>query len=72
MTVADLEKLGNEKPVIYRGITVTFECLSMRFAPWAGRKQPMMARIRYPWGQGITVFPKKLSLPLDQGNSNGS
>jgi hypothetical protein len=61
MTVDELIKLGNNKPVMYRGVVVTFECLSMRFAYWTTRKQPMKASIKCPWGQVMLVFPKQLS-----------
>jgi hypothetical protein len=64
MTSDELVALGNEKPVMYRGVMpVTFVCLSMAIR-WGGvgRKQPMMARIRLLNGRERRVFPSQLSL----------
>lgn len=61
MTSDDLIKLGNNKPVQYRGERVTFECLSMAFKPWSGRKQPMQATIKLPSGRVVRVSPAQLS-----------
>jgi hypothetical protein len=63
MTANELVKLGNDKPVLYRGQQVIFECLSMNFAPWSPRKQPLMATIRLKTGRVVRVPPSRITLP---------
>lgn len=71
MTADELIQLGNDRPVLYKGVgVVVFECLSMRLIPGATRKQPMKATIRFPNGRVSTVPTSRLSL-VDPDDSEG-
>jgi hypothetical protein len=61
VTVQELSHYGNDRPVLYRGQRAIFECLSMNFAPWSPRRQPMKAAVRLSTGRRIYVSPKQLA-----------
>lgn len=64
MTIQELDALGHDRPVIYRGVTVTFLYLSMRFEPTGpktAKRHPMKAEIRFAGGGEKSVLPKYLS-----------
>lgn len=65
MTISELDAVGQGGKVMYRGMPVTYEYLTMRFVPFAlgdsnRRKQPMKASIRHWDGRSIIVHLKSL------------
>lgn len=61
MTIDDLDQVGHGGKVMYRGMPVTYEYLTMRYVLGPKRRQPMKASIKHWDGRSITVHLKSLS-----------